>query len=188
VGALAHHDDADAEALRVFDHRGEVAVVRDEDERRGRIRSGHQLHGVDRQAHVGRVLPGGIAALVDELEFGPFLGGGAPAAEASVEIAIGAGGGDLRLADEAAEGGEVLVRHVVGVDEHADALVRLGLRGFGRGSGGGVGLALGRFRGASGGGFAGSATGRSGGFLGLGSGHGGKIFPYPCGQTYRTTI
>ena len=133
VRAFTHHDDAHAESLGILDHRGEVAVVRDEDERRGRIRSGHQFHGVNRQAHVRGVLAGGVAALVDELELGPILGGGAPAAEASVEIAVGTGGGDRRFADETTQGRQVLVRDVVGVDEHTDALVRLGFGGLGGG-------------------------------------------------------
>ena len=187
MGAFAHHDDADAEALGVLDHRREIAVVRDEDERRGRIRAGHQLHGVDRQAHVGRVLAGRVAALVDEVQFGPVLGGGAPAAEAAVEVAVGAGGGDLRFADEAAEGGEVLVRDVIRVDQHADALVRLGLGGFGCRGRGGVGLAADRFGGAAGGRFGRTAARGGGGFLGLGSGHGGKG-PYPCDETFAPTM
>ena len=188
VGALAHDDDADAEAFGVFDHGGEVAVVRDEDQGRGRIGAGHQLHGVDRQAHVRRVLAGRVAALVDEIEFGPVLGGGSPATEPAVEVAIGAGGGNLRLADEAAQGREVLMGDVIGVDQHADALVGLGLGGLGRRGGGGVGLPAGRLGGATGGGLAGGASpGGGGGFLGLGSGHGGKG-PYPCDESFAPTM
>ena len=187
VRAFAHHDDADAEALGVFDDRREVAVVRDEDERRGRIGAGHQLHGVNRQAHISGVLAGRVAPLVDEVEFGPVLGGGAPATEAAVEVAVGASGGDLRLADEAAQGGEVLVRHIVGVDQHADALIGLRLGGFGRGGGGGVGLAAGRLGGAAGGRFGGATARGCGGFLGLGSGHGGKG-PYPCDESLAATM
>ena len=172
--AFAHHDDADAEALGVLDHRREVAVVRDEDQGRGRVGAGHQLHRVDRQAHVRGVLAGRVAALVDEFQLDPFLGGGAPAAEAAVEVTVGFGRRDGRLADEAAQGGEVLVGHVVRVDQHADALVGLGLGGFGRGSGGGVGLALGRFGGSTPGGLR-SAAGGSG-LLGFGSGHGRESF------------
>jgi hypothetical protein len=59
------------------------------------------------------------------------LGKGAPAAETSVEVAIGAGGRDGRFADETAQGREVLVRDVVGVDEDADTLALLALGGFG---------------------------------------------------------
>ena len=185
VGTFAHHDDAYPESLGVFYHRREVAVVRDEDQGRGRGGAGHQLDRVDREAHVGGVLAGGIAALVDELEFGPFLGGGPPAAEAALEVAVGLGGGDRRLADEAAEGGEVLVGHVVRVDQHPDALVGLGFGGFQGRSGGGVGLTLRRLGCPASGGLGASAGG--GGLLGFGSGH-GRGSPYPCGVTPRSTM
>ena len=185
VGAFAHHDDADAEALGVFDHRREVAVVRDEDQGRRRVGASHQLHRVDGQTHVGRVLARRVAALVDELEFGPFLGGGAPAAEAALEVAVGLGGGDRRVADEATEGGEVLVRDVIRVDQHADALVRLGLGGFRGGGRGGVRLPPGRFDGPPAGGL-GTAAGGSG-LLGFGSGHGKGPF-YPCGGSHASTM
>jgi hypothetical protein len=59
-----------------------------------------------------------------------------------LEVAVGLGGGDGRVADEASERGEVLVGDVVRVDQDADALVGLGLGGFGRGGGSGVGLAF----------------------------------------------
>ena len=81
----------------------------------------------------------------------------------------------------------MLVRYIVGVNQHADTLVGLRLGGFGRRGGGGVGLAARRFGGAAGGRFGGAAARRSGGFLGLGSGHGGKG-PYPCDESLTATM
>ena len=109
VRAFAHDHDADAEALGVFDHRREITVVRHEDERRGWVGSRHQFDGVDRQAHVGGVLARRVATLVDEFEFWPVLGEGAPAAEAALEVAISPGGRNGRFTDEAAQGRKVLV-------------------------------------------------------------------------------
>ena len=100
MGAFTHDNDADAKALGVFDDWREITIVGDKDQGGRRLGSSHELHGVDGEAHVGRIFPRRITALVDEFEGGPIEGGRAPAAEPAIEIAISPGASEGSGADE----------------------------------------------------------------------------------------